>query len=201
MKSRLFTISMLLSVAAFDATAQEAPLVDFTDPQAALAERHNPRLNLNLEFGAAFDAEQRQSIAVALVAGIPDAIEISLSQRVSAADEEDRSARATEVRVGRGLLRAYEEAKSGSSAYVFVASNQSAVTWRPDARSEFGGRGDALALQNRVEIGDLSAGVTYERSGVQASLAYVEREESARIGRESFSQEQRFSGITVTMRR
>jgi hypothetical protein len=50
-------------------------------------------------------------------------------------------------------------------------------------------------------VGDLAAGVTYERNGVQASLAYVEREESTRIGRQNYSQEQNFTGVTVTMRR
>jgi hypothetical protein len=47
----------------------------------------------------------------------------------------------------------------------------------------------------------MAAGVTYERNGVQASLAYVEREESTRVGRESYTQEQAFTGVTLTMRR
>jgi hypothetical protein len=89
----------------------------------------------------------------------------------------------------------------GSSVYAFVASDNDALTWRPGARSEFGGRGSAFALQEQVEVGDMSAGVTYERNGVQASLAYVEREESTQVGAESFSQDQSFTGVTVTMRR
>jgi hypothetical protein len=47
----------------------------------------------------------------------------------------------------------------------------------------------------------MSVGVTYERSGVQASLAYVEREESTTVGNQSFSQDESFTGLTVTMRR
>jgi hypothetical protein len=84
---------------------------------------------------------------------------------------------------------------------MFVASDDEALTWQPGVRSEFGGQGASLALQDRVEVGDLSAGVTYERNGVQASLAYVEREESARIGQQNFSQDESFTGVTVTMRR
>jgi hypothetical protein len=47
----------------------------------------------------------------------------------------------------------------------------------------------------------MSAGVTYERNGIQASLAYVEREESTRVGNQNFTQEEAFTGVTVTMRR
>ena len=48
---------------------------------------------------------------------------------------------------------------------------------------------------------DREVGVTYERNGVQASLAYVEREEATTIGRETFNQNESFTGLTVTMRR
>lgn len=204
---RPFTISMLFfcAWASGGAAAQEAARVDFADPQIVL--RDGARVNFSLEMGAApplgAETPHGHHLEVALIAGFPDALEISLSQRASirAADVRARSERATELRIGRGLLREYQADESGSSAYAFVASNNDALTWRPDARSAFGGQGDALSLQDRVEVGDLAAGVTYERNGVQASLAYVEREESARVGRESFSQDQRFTGVTITMRR
>ena len=56
-------------------------------------------------------------------------------------------------------------------------------------------------MQDRVEVGDMSVGVTYERNGVQASLAYVEREEATTVGNETFNQDQSFAGVTLTMRR
>lgn len=203
---RLFTVSMLLfcAWAPASAAAQEASPVDFADPQIAL--REGARFSFSLEIGAArplgTQTPDGQDLEVAIVAGVPDAFEISLSQRhsIRAADVRDRSERATELRIGRGVLREYQVDENGSSAYAFVASNNDALTWRPDARSAFGGRGDTLALQDRVEVGDLAAGLTYERGGVQASLAYVEREASARVGRASFSQDQRFTGVTITMR-
>lgn len=205
----MFTISVLMlsALAISRAAAQEAPQIDFVDPQAALGAAGDRGLSFNIEASAAprpdHNTRHGRNLEVALTAGVPEAFEISLSQRatIAALDNGDRAERETELRIGRGLLREDEALPGGSSAYAFVASNQNAVTWRPDARSEFGGRGDALALQNRVEVGDLSAGVTYERNGVQASLAYVEREETARVGRENFQQDQRFTGITFTMRR
>jgi hypothetical protein len=103
----------------------------------------------------------------------------------------------SEVRVGRGLVvRGDARRSEAASVYMFVASDNEALTWQPS-----GGQGAALALEERVEVGDVSAGVTYERGGVQASLAYVEREASTQIGRESYSQDESFTGLTVTMRR
>lgn len=84
---------------------------------------------------------------------------------------------------------------------VFVASDNEALTWQPGQRSEFGGDGSGVRMQDRVEVGDMSVGVTYERNGVQASLAYVEREEATTVGNETFSQDQSFAGVTLTMRR
>ncbi|MEQ1707634.1 MAG: hypothetical protein ABL864_04815 [Terricaulis sp.] len=103
----------------------------------------------------------------------------------------------SEVRVGRGLVQRGDNRRGeAASVYMFVASDNEALTWQPG-----GSQGAALALEERVEVGDVSAGVTYERGGVQASLAYVEREASAQIGRESYSQDESFTGLTVTMRR
>jgi hypothetical protein len=87
------------------------------------------------------------------------------------------------------------------SVYMFVASDDEALTWRPGQRTELGGQRGGFALQDRVEVGDVSAGVTYERGNVQASIAYVEREVSAQVGRDSYSKDESFTGVTVTMRR
>jgi hypothetical protein len=87
-----------------------------------------------------------------------------------------------------------------AAVYAFVASDNHALTWRPGARSEFGGAASALALQDQINIGDNSAGVTYEQDGVQASLAYVERSVATHVGNRGYSQDESFAGVTVTMR-
>jgi hypothetical protein len=84
--------------------------------------------------------------------------------------------------------------------YLFAATDDEALVWRPGMRSEFGGGGASFALQDRVEIGDLQAGITYESHGIQASLAYVEREFSVRSGATTFTQDESFAGVTLTMR-
>jgi hypothetical protein len=197
------------------ANAQEsAASVAFTDPAALTAEtpaldlsvRENPtvRFSPNPQ-GELPDVQGPRRLELELTAGGGDSpVDISVAQRASiGADENgdlDRSGSGSELRIGRGLVDRGDDNTRGSSFYAFVASDNEALTWRPGARSDFGGRGDAFALQDQVEVGDMSAGVTYERNGVQASLAYVEREESTRVGHESFSQDRSFTGVTVTMR-
>mgnify|MGYP000142924356 CR=1 FL=1 len=109
----------------------------------------------------------------------------------------DRESRGSELRLGR-VNR--DRPSSEPTWYFFAASEDEALTWRPGTRNDFGGQGSSFSLQDRVEIGDIQAGITYEQYGVQASLAYVEREVSVRVGRETISQDEDFAGFTLTMR-
>ena len=86
------------------------------------------------------------------------------------------------------------------SWYFFAASEDEALTWRPGVRNDFGGSSSSFALQERVEVGDMQAGISYESNGWEASLAYVEREVSFRSGSRTISQDEDFTGFTLTMR-
>jgi hypothetical protein len=113
----------------------------------------------------------------------------------------ERETRASEFRLGRGLNSNHDNRPSAEPRwYFFAASEDEALTWGPGGRTEFGSSGSSFGLQDRVEIGDMQAGVTYERYGVQASLAYVEREFTVVSGSQSFSQDDSFAGLTITMR-
>lgn len=206
----------LLAAAASGASlamAQEGPPVpvNFHDPEAALAASSAPHLEIDVNESAsprfAIDPRQRDErngVELEVAAGGNGSpVDVSVAQRASlgATDDLDRQGRGSELRIGRGLVERRDEASREPSVYMFVASEDEALTWQPGARSEFGGRGSSLALQDRVEVGDVSAGVTYERNGVQASLAYVEREQSTRVGRHTHTVEHDFAGVTVTMRR
>lgn len=199
------------------ALAQEGPPapVSFEDPLAALT-APPPSIDVSLrdEIRPRFanpaetaNGERPRRLELEVAAGGADSpVDVSVAQRASVGSNEngdiDRRGSGSELRVGRGLVRdnrAGEDTRT--SVYMFVASDNEALTWQPGSRNEFGGAGAALSLEDRVDVGDLSAGVTYERNGVQASLAYVEREESTRVGNQSFSQDQSFTGVTVTMRR
>ncbi len=199
------------------AVAQEntesAPQIDFTDTASDLP--RDAALNLSVSEGdptrfapigpTADDSSDQRRVELELAAGGGDApLDVSIAQRASLGanrdGDVDRQGRGSELRVGRGLVG---ERQGGNqpSTYVFVASDNEALTWQPGSRNEFGGESSSFALQDRVEVGDLSAGVTWERNGVQTSLAYVEREESTRIGNQTYSQDESFTGLTVTMRR
>ncbi len=134
-------------------------------------------------------------------------LDFSFAQRASFGGGQDgdinRAGRGSEVRIGRGLVGEdnVDPNQRGARTYMFVASDNEALTWQPGQRNELDGQGASLRLQDRVTVGDMSVGVTYERSGVQASLAYVEREESTTIGTQTFNQNESFAGLTLTMRR
>lgn len=131
------------------------------------------------------------------VTGMP--LDVSFAHRNSfGADRNgdlNRHGQGSEVRVGHKLGLSHQRANADPSThriYAFAASDDQALTWAPGTSS--------VALQDRVQVGDHQAGVTYERGNVQASLAYVQREVSTTVGRESFSKDENFAGVTLTMR-
>ncbi|MBY0563628.1 MAG: hypothetical protein K2P58_05505 [Hyphomonadaceae bacterium] len=156
-----------------------------------------------LPFDAREDGERR--LQLELSAGGGDSpLDVAIAQQTTLTPDANgdvmHEGSSAIVRIGRGLV-GERDADRRSSTYVFVASENQALTYQPGSRSAFGGQGAALALQDRVEVGDLSAGVTFERNGVQTSLAYVERSESVRVGNRNVSQDDSFAGVTVTARR
>jgi hypothetical protein len=193
------------------AGAAEAGQVDFTDHQTVLRRPSvSVRSDVAQRFGPTTDTVEEPSttprrLEVEFAAGDGD-LDVSFAQRASLGSNADgdinRAGRGSEVRIGRGLVARDEtENQQGSSTYMFVASDNEALTWQPGQRSEMGSQGSSLQLQDRVTVGDMSVGVTYERNGVQASLAYVEREEATTVGTQTFNQDESFTGLTVTMRR
>lgn len=193
--------------------------IDFTDPSTALQRASDSSsIGVNVRDDAAprfsSPGEDTQTgeprrMELELAAGGQQTgmpVDVSIAQRASLGANEsgdlDRQGRGSEVRVGRGLVQERgADRGDGNSWYLFAASDNEALTWQPGSRNEFGGRGSSFSLEDRVEVGDMSAGVTYERNGVQASLAYVEREVSTTVGQTSVSQDENFTGLTVTMRR
>lgn len=213
-----------VSFAANIATAQDAVApsnvavdgVDLIDPTQVFANRFELSMgdgyagrftNLGPAEPGARSADSSARYELQLVASARPGIDVSFAQRggLGFNDEGDveRQSRASELRLGRGLRGSNrDEAPSAEPRwYFFAASEDEALVWRPGVRNDFGGSGSSFALQDQVEIGDLQVGVTYERYGIQASLAYVEREFSVRSGSQSFKQDENFAGLTLTMRR
>lgn len=142
-------------------------------------------------------------VAHAGVAGVP--VDVAITQRAALGVNENgdisSQSRGSELRLGSGLsLRRLGQARA-PSWYVFAASDDEALTWSPGARNAFGHpSGAGFALQNRIEIGNMQAGITYESGRLQASLAYVEREISVRTGSRTISADESFTGLTLTLR-
>jgi len=142
---------------------------------------------------------------VALVAHPTANVDVSLSHRDGLGfdrngDISSRS-RGSEIRVGRGLLPMQRRASPNRSRwYLFAGSSDQALIWQPGVGNEFGGVSSSFALQDRVEIGDRQAGITYETHGIQASLAYVERKVRMYVGAQRFTEDENFTGLTLTMR-
>jgi len=191
-----------------EASADER--MNFSDPADGLNVPQGPALQFsasdglrnrfNHPVGPVLDsAPAPRRLELELAAGGAHApVDVSISQRasVNADDAVDQRGSGSELRIGRGLVR--ERNSGGADAtYVFVASDNEALTWQPGARNGPGG----LAMQDQVQVGDMAAGVTIERNGVQASVAYVERSEQTRVGVQTYSQDQSFTGVTVTMPR
>lgn len=200
--------------------------VDFTDPVQAFTQRETPALlNLGVSGDTAprfadlttppeapperFDPRRFEFSLGASGESVGVPLDVAFSQRASFGFNEDgdvaRRGRGAELRLGQRLnIRAEDRTPSSEPTwYIFAAQDDEAVTWRPNTRTAFGQTyGGGFGYQeDRVEIGDMQAGVTYERYGVQASLSYIERKVSTRVGRQSFSQDQNFAAVTVTMRR
>lgn len=219
----------LASLAINAATAQDAGApapnaisgIRLSDRGAA--ETYGPRFDLNItaDFRGSLPAltssrdsretgsDDRRQVELAFVAsganaGLP--LDVAFAQRASVTVNENgdiaRQRQGAELRLGRGLSMARRDVAAGQSAiYLFAAADDEALTWQPGARSAFGGSASNFALQDRVEIGDFQAGVTYQRGRLQASLAYVEREVSMHSGSRSYTQDENFTGLTLTMRR
>jgi hypothetical protein len=187
--------------------------VSFIDPDA-----DDDRLDLSIRPGgaprfAAFTSTpspergsaDRYGYEVSLVASPADGIDVAFAQRggvgFNANGDVERQSRGAELRLGRGLRDIDRDRPSREPRwYAFAASEDEALIWRPGNSNAFGRTGSSLALQDRVEVGDISAGITYEANGWQASLAYIERKQTTRVGRASHTVEHNFAGVTLTMR-
>jgi len=214
----------LFSVVANVATAEDAdgPTatfvgangVSFADPSDALENRFDLNIGEGVEprFAQLGSSERNtrgdqdfRRYEVELVASAMSGFDVAFAQRggvgFNAQGDIERETRSSELRLGRGLRMNRDDPSNGPKWYFFAASEDEALIWRPGSNREFGaGSGAGFALQDRVEIGDMQAGVTYENNGWQASLAYVDREISVQAGHENFTQDADFVGLTLTMR-
>lgn len=210
LRAALLAGGALFAIIALPGAAQEAnapPVdqieigaLDLSNPDGAGLAISLTEEDARFALGALSNETQPRRLELEIAAGGHGApLDVSLTRSTAfGGDDFDRRGGGSELRIGSGLVDRRQGVGGDRSVYVFVASEDEALTWQPGAR---GAQTGSLALQERIEVGDVSAGVTYERDGVQASLAYVERDAATRVGQENFSQDESFTGVTVTMRR
>ncbi len=188
--------------------------VSFADPSSAFPNRFELSLSEGAEarFASLGPGESsmraerdNRRYELSVVASAAAGFDLAFAQRggvsFNAHGDIERQSRGSELRLGRGLRSMpRDQPSSAPKWYFFAASEDEALIWRPGTRNEFGSSQGGFALQDRVEIGDRQAGVTYEANGWQTSLVYVEREISVRSGHENYNQDEDFVGFTLTMR-
>jgi hypothetical protein len=163
-----------------------------------------PRVN------ASFDNEfysvgtdRPRPLEISLAAAAPWNLDVGVAHRSLGEDGPGGrlAGRGSEVRIGQGLARLAPTRVPSSrpSWYFFAASDGRALTWTPTSDPADPNR--ALRLQDRVEIGDLMAGLSMETHGLQASLGYVKRNVKTQIGPFKKSIDASFAGVTLTWKR
>ncbi len=175
---------------------QGGVLLSLTDQPSA-----NPTFNDFATTGKGQALVGEFSATATAVAGGP--FDVAIAQRARLEDGADGRVigRGAEVRFGQGLadlVGASPFDPSRPAWYFFAASDGQALTWAPGTLA-------GLAYQQeRITVGDLQAGFSYEHRGVQTSFSYLQREVSNSTrgaGAQSRSETESFVGATVTVRR
>jgi len=174
--------------------------VSFNDPGLTLSVHRATGSRFDATGGAPGEAANDHQVEMQVSAsgngaGVPLDVAFAHHDALDAA-ETGRDQRGSEIRIGHNLVQQGHDGRDrGPSVYAFIASDHQALTWAPGQRA-------ALAMQDhQVNVGDHSAGVTYEANGIETSLAYVERKVSTRVGARGYSTDESFAGLTVTVRR
>lgn len=183
-----------------DRSAESAiPFISFVAREDTTARYSSVRVDPRAEWNMVEPRRYEAVFAAQTVGGV----DVALAPRAAILTNEDGdvgSARAgVEARIGQRLssmVRPWETPSwDHPTWYFFAASDGQALTWAPNVSAP--GRTNGLRLQDRVEIGDMQAGVSMEAGGLQTSFAIVQRDVSGFGG----SAEENFAGLTVTWRR
>ncbi len=103
-----------------------------------------------------------------------------------------------EVRIGQNFDKRGDGAP-GNSWYLFAGADGEALVWEPD---EVGAMSVAdMALRDKVTVGDIQAGVSFQKGPGQISFSYIRREVEYRERNLGASENEDFAGISFTIRR
>ncbi len=103
-----------------------------------------------------------------------------------------------EVRIGQNFDKR-GQAGPISSWYLFAGADGEALVWEPD--QERGLSVNEMALRDQVTVGDIQAGVSFQRGLGQLSLSYIRREVEYRERNLGASENEDFAGVSFTIKR
>lgn len=103
-----------------------------------------------------------------------------------------------EVRIGQNFDKRGESDPS-SGWYLFAGADGEALVWEPGEESALSA--SSMALRDKVTVGDIQAGVSFNRGPGQVSLSYIRREVEYRERNLGASENEDFAGISFTVRR
>ena len=82
--------------------------------------------------------------------------------------------------------------------YLFAGADGEALVWEPDDTGNISI--NSMALRDRVTVGDMQAGVSFQRGYGQLSLSYIRREVEYRERNLGASENEDFAGVSFTFR-
>lgn len=128
------------------------------------------------------------------------AFDVGIAPRVSITREGDFETQrfGGELRIGQNFDRR-GELEPFTGWYLFAGADGEALVWEPDSTGNMSL--DDMALRDKVTVGDIQAGVSFQRSGGQLSFSYIRREVEYRERNLGASENEDFAGVTFTMRR
>lgn len=103
-----------------------------------------------------------------------------------------------EVRIGQNFDKRGEDGPA-SSWYLFAGADGEALVWEPGEDGAMSSSG--MALHDKVLVGDIQAGISFQRGPGQLSLSYIRREVEYRERNLGASETEDFAGLSFTIRR
>ena len=157
-----------------------------------------PNLEADQDFNAAFALA-----APAAQTGL--AFDLTLAPRVAYSEEGALLSRrvGAEVRVGQTLSDQFDQRGTRvdvDSWYIFAGQDGEALVWEAGDHG-FSNITGAMALRDQVTVGDMQAGVSFQRGDGELSFSYIHREVEWRDRNGGASANEDFAGVTFTMKR
>ncbi len=126
--------------------------------------------------------------------------DVGLAPRVSISRDGPYATRRVggEVRIGQN----FDKRGSGdpvSSWYLFAGADGEALVWEPNENGAVSIT--AMALRDKVTVGDIQAGISFQQGPGQLSFSYIRREVEYRERNLGASETEDFAGLSFTIRR